>query len=68
MKVLFDRDVRSRLDAADAVRAARSALIDAYRGVLAAPPRLPADLEERGLVFTAGGYLDGPVGFRVYGL
>jgi ornithine cyclodeaminase/alanine dehydrogenase-like protein (mu-crystallin family) len=35
---------------------------------LAAPPRLHADLGERGLIFTAGGYAEGPVGFRVYGL
>jgi alanine dehydrogenase len=68
MKVLFDNDVRSGLEAADAVRAARRALVDAYRGVLAAPPRVHADLGERGLVFTAGGYVGGPVGFRVYGL
>ena len=68
MKVLFDSDVRTNLDAADAVRAARRALVDAYRGVLAAPPRLHADLGERGLMFTAGGYAEGPVGFRVYGL
>jgi alanine dehydrogenase len=50
------------------VRAASRALVDAYRGVLAAPPRLHADFGERGLAFTAGGYVDGPVGFRVYGL
>jgi len=68
VKVLFGSDVRSRLDTAHAVRGARRALVDAHRGVLAAPPRLHADLGERGLVFTAGGYLDGPVGFRVYGL
>jgi alanine dehydrogenase len=36
--------------------------------VLAAPPRLRADFGENALVFTAGGYADGPVGFRVYGL
>ncbi|MGH3084520.1 MAG: hypothetical protein ACRDNP_10790, partial [Gaiellaceae bacterium] len=35
---------------------------------MAAPPRLHADFGERGLVFTAGGYVEGPVGFRVYGL
>jgi alanine dehydrogenase len=68
LKFLFDSDVRTGLDAADAVRAARRALVDAYKGLLAAPPRLHADLGERGLVFTAGGYVDGPVGFRVYGL
>jgi alanine dehydrogenase len=68
VKVLVDSDVRSRLGAAEAVQAMRRALVDAYRGVLSAPPRLHADLGERGLVFTAGGYADGPVGFRVYGL
>jgi alanine dehydrogenase len=68
VKVLVDSDVRSRLNAAEAVQAMRQALVDAYRGLLSAPPRLQADLGERGLVFTAGGYADGPVGFRVYGL
>jgi alanine dehydrogenase len=68
VKVLLDADVRSRLDAAEAVRAARRALVDSYRGRLASPPRLRAELGEHGLVFTAGGYVDGPVGFRVYGL
>lgn len=66
--MLLDTDVRSRLDAADAVEAARRALVDAYRGRLSAPPRLHAALGEHGLVFTAGGYVDGPIGFRVYGL
>jgi alanine dehydrogenase len=68
LKLLFDSDVRSRLDAIEAVRAARRALVDAYKGVLSAPPRLHAEVGERGLMFTAGGYVDGPVGFRVYGL
>ena len=68
MKVLLDADVRSQLDAAEALEAARRALIDAYRGRLAAPPRLHAELGENSLVFTVGGYVDGPVGFRVYGL
>jgi alanine dehydrogenase len=68
VRVLFDDDVRARLDAADAVEAARRALVDAHRGVLSAPPRLHADFGENALVFTAGGYADGPVGFRVYGL
>jgi alanine dehydrogenase len=68
VNVLFDDDVRARLGAADAVAAARRALVDAHRGVLAAPPRLRADFGENALVFTAGGYADGPVGFRVYGL
>jgi len=67
VKVLFDDDVRA-MRATDAVGAARRALVDAYRGVLAAPPRLHADLGDNALVFTAGGYAGGLVGFRVYGL
>lgn len=68
MKILRDEDVRAGLDAQVAVEAARRALVDAYRGELAAPPRLQAELGGNTLVFTAGGYSGGPVGFRVYGL
>jgi alanine dehydrogenase len=68
VKVLFDSDVRTRLGADDAVRVARRALVDAYRGALTAPPRWRADVGDNALVFTAGGYPDGPIGFRVYGL
>jgi alanine dehydrogenase len=68
MRVLFDDDVRAGLDSAVAVRTARRAVVDAYQGTLAAPPRLHADFGENGLVFTAGGYPDGALGFRVYGL
>jgi alanine dehydrogenase len=68
VKLLFDDDVRARLDAADAVRAARQAVVDAYRGLLAAPPRRRTDFGDNALVFTAGGYVGGPVGVRVYGL
>jgi alanine dehydrogenase len=68
MKLLFDDDVRARLEASDAVRAAHQAVVDAYRGLLAAPPRWHASFGENALVFTVGGYADGPIGFRVYGL
>jgi alanine dehydrogenase len=68
LKVLLDDDVRARLDPTIAVDAARRALVDAYRGALSAPPRLRADVGDNALVFTAGGYSEGPVGFRVYGL
>jgi alanine dehydrogenase len=68
VRILCDDDVREGLDARVAVEAARRALVDAYRGELAAPPRLQAELGENTLVFTAGGYSAGPVGFRVYGL
>ena len=68
MKVLFDDDVRARLGAADAVRAARRAVVDAHTGILAAPPRWRAELGGNALVITAGGYPGGPIGFRAYGL
>jgi ornithine cyclodeaminase len=68
VNVLFDDDVRARLVAGDAVRAARRAVLDAYRGILAAPPRQRTDVGDNSLVFTAGGYAGGPIGFRVYGL
>jgi alanine dehydrogenase len=68
VNVLFDADVRARLAAADAVRAARQAVLDAYEGVLAAPPRSRAAVGDNALVFTAGGYAEGTIGFRVYGL
>ncbi len=67
MRPLTDDDVRELLTPALAVSEARRCLIDAYRGQLSAPPRLRADLGAVELVFTAGGYVDGPVGFRVYG-
>jgi len=67
LQLLTDDDVRERLTPALAVSAARRCLIEAYRGQLSAPPRLHAELGAVELVFTAGGYVDGPVGFRVYG-
>lgn len=68
MRLLFDRDVLAALTPVLAVEAARKAVVDAYTGELAAPPRLHADLGGNGLVFTAGGYAAGPLGVRAYGL
>lgn len=53
-----------------AVDAARTALVDAYRGVLTGGPRVGARAGDGELVFTVGGYNSGvgPVGFRVYGV
>ena len=68
MKVLTDADVLARLDTSGAVQTARRAVLDAYRGDLAAPPRLRADIGDNALVVTAGGYAEGTIGFRVYGL
>jgi len=67
VQLLTDDDVRDRLTPALAVSVARRCLIEAYQDVLSAPPRLRADLGAVDLVFTVGGYLDGPVGFRAYG-
>jgi alanine dehydrogenase len=68
VEFFFDDDVRERLTAERAVEAARKAVVDAYEGRLVAPPRLSAEVGDQRLVFTAGGYRDGSVGFRVYGL
>jgi alanine dehydrogenase len=64
-RLLTDADVR-RLRAGDAVAAARRALIEAHRGRLAGPPRVPVPLRRGELVFTVGGADPGPFGFRVY--
>ena len=68
VEFFFDDDVRERLTAERAVEAARTAVVDAYRGLLFAPPRVSAEVGDQRLVFTAGGYRGGLVGFRVYGL
>ena len=68
MRVLTDTDVARDRTAEIAVAAARRALVDAYAGRLSAPPRARVELGGHGFVFTAGGYADGPVGFRAYGL
>ena len=68
MRVLTDTDVARDRTAEIAVAAAHRALVDAYAGRLSAPPRARVELGGHGFVFTAGGYADGPVGFRAYGL
>lgn len=67
--LLTDDDVR-RLPASAAVEAARSALVDAYRGSLTGGPRVTARAGDGELVFTVGGYSSGvgPAGLRVYGI
>jgi alanine dehydrogenase len=67
LKILHDDRVRAELTPALALAAARTALIDAHRGLLATPPRLHAQLGGTELVFTAGGHVGGLIGFRVYG-
>ena len=68
MRVLTQSDVVRDLTAELAVAAARRALADAHAGRLAGPPRARIEVGEHGFVFTAGGYADGQVGLRVYGL
>jgi ornithine cyclodeaminase/alanine dehydrogenase-like protein (mu-crystallin family) len=65
-RLLSDEDVRARLTPETAVEGARTALVDAHRGDLQAPPRVHAELGARSLVFTVGGLADGTAGFRVY--
>jgi ornithine cyclodeaminase len=67
--LLGDDDVR-RLPATVAVEAARTALVDAFRGSLTGGPRVSAPAGDGELVFTVGGYNSGvgPAGFRVYGI
>ena len=67
VRVFTDSDVRERFGPEVAVGAARRALVDAYEGVLVAPPRLHARIGDLALAFTAGGYPQGRVGFRTYG-
>lgn len=58
------------MPASVAVEAARTALVDAYRGSLTGGPRVSAPAGDGELVFTVGGYNSavGPTGFRVYGI
>lgn len=67
--LIGDDEVRTRLDAARAVRAMRRALLAHHRKELAAPARLTAPLGDRDLVFTAGADSSAARhGFRAYDL
>ena len=68
MRVLRDADVEAGLNPGEAVKAARGAVIAAYRRELAAPARIQADGGATTYVFTVGGQAGGPSGFRAYGL
>jgi alanine dehydrogenase len=67
MRVLDDAAVAALITPALAVRAARDAVLAAYRGTLVAPPRTVVPAGDIDLVFTVGGLIDGASGFRVYG-
>jgi len=64
---MTEEDVQTRLTPGLAVQAARRAVLDSWHGWLSSPARVRAELGTADLVFTVGGYRDGPVGFRVYG-
>ena len=64
--ILYDEDIRSRLDARDAVRWMGQAIDAEYRGDLVAPPRVRADLGDGRIVFTAGRLRGSWFGYRSY--
>jgi ornithine cyclodeaminase len=64
--ILHDDDIRSRLDARDAVRWMGEAIDAGYRGDLVAPPRVHADLGDGRIVFTAGRLRGSWFGYRSY--
>src|SRR3954454_15950611 len=55
IEVLRDEDISARLTPAGAIAAMRDAVLATHARVLAAPPRVTADLDGDRLVFTAGG-------------
>jgi ornithine cyclodeaminase/alanine dehydrogenase-like protein (mu-crystallin family) len=63
---LHDRDVLTRMTAADAVRWAGEAVDAHHRGELAAPPRIHADFGDGRLAFTAGRLRGSWFGYRSY--
>jgi ornithine cyclodeaminase/alanine dehydrogenase-like protein (mu-crystallin family) len=64
--VLRDGDVRSRLDAGDAVRWMGEAIDAHHRGDLVAPPRVRAELGGGAFAFTAGRLRGSWFGYRSY--
>lgn len=64
--ILHDEDVLEQLSAADAVRWMGEAVDAHHRGELVAPPRVHADFDDGGLVFTAGRLHGSWFGYRSY--
>ena len=64
--ILYDDDIRSRLDARDAVRWMGEAIDANNRGDLVAPPRVHADLGDGRIVFTTGRLRGSWFGYRSY--
>lgn len=64
--MMYDDDIRSRLDARDAVRWMGEAIDAGYCGDLVTPPRVHADLGDGRIVFTAGRLRGSWFGYRSY--
>jgi ornithine cyclodeaminase/alanine dehydrogenase-like protein (mu-crystallin family) len=64
--ILYDDDIRSRLNARDAVRWMGEAIDARHRGDLVAPPRAHADLGDGRIVFTTGQLRGSWFGCRSY--
>src|SRR5215469_8040447 len=65
-RIFSDDDIRSRLDARDAVRWMGEAIDAHHRGDLMAPPRVHADLGAGQIVFTTGRLRGSWFGYRSY--
>lgn len=65
-RIFDDDDIRSRLDARDAVRWMAEAIDAHHRGDLFAPPRAHADLGAGRIVFTTGRLRGSWFGYRSY--
>lgn len=65
-RIFDDDDIRSRLDAADAVRWMGEAIDAHHRGDLVAPSRVHADLGAGRIVFTTGRLRGSWFGYRSY--
>lgn len=64
--VMNDEDIRTCLDAADAVRWMGEAIDAHHRGELVTPPRVHTDLDQGRLVFTTGQLRGAWFGYRSY--
>jgi ornithine cyclodeaminase len=65
-RIFSDDDIRSQLNATDAVRWMGEAIDDHHRGYFVAPPRAHADLGDERIVFTAGQLSGSWFGYRSY--
>src|SRR5437879_2573244 len=66
IEVLRDEDVAERLTPAGAIAAMRDAVLATHARVLAAPPRVWAELDDARVIFTVGGRRGRWYGYRSY--